>query len=312
MYNDTIKVANKIISDNDLIDIFNKMDEDIRKYEAVCKKEEQENIMYEREYQSWTAKNFDGKFKVTVNFYDDTTITFDNYNSFIGVFNTRIAEIKSLWLRYSYFYYVKYKGQYEKNFNQSIEMSIYDNKMDITVRLSSEDKKMDEVYNFIKSKILNAPEKYDRIIQKKSSIISKIGFSLGIIPSTIICTALLFVPTIREIYSISYVGFPIAAIVFGFLIGSMFFTGGVNSLYDSIMPEKKYSHYDVEKGRSVYVDDLDKFKSTSDILIGHKIDILKNRNEIKEMEEKYSKLIPYELIIVAVLSLLAVVVGKFI
>ena len=92
----------------------------------------------------------------------------------------------------------------------------------------------------------------------------------------------------------------------------MFFTGGVNSLYDSIMSEKKYSHYDVEKRRSVYVDDLDKFKSTSDILIGHKINILKNRNEIKKMEEKYSKMIPYELIIVAVLSLLAVVVGKFI
>lgn len=54
MYNDTIKVANKIISDNDLMDIFNKMDEDIRKYNAICKKEEQENIMYEREYQSWT------------------------------------------------------------------------------------------------------------------------------------------------------------------------------------------------------------------------------------------------------------------
>ena len=83
-------------------------------------------------------------------------------------------------------------------------------------------------------------------------------------------------------------------------------------MYDSIMPEKKYSHYDVEKGRSVYIDDLDKFKSTSDILIGRKLDVLKNRNEIKEMEEKYSKLIPYELIIVAVLSLLAVVVGKFI
>ena len=30
MYNDTIKVANKIISDTDLADIFQRMDEEIR------------------------------------------------------------------------------------------------------------------------------------------------------------------------------------------------------------------------------------------------------------------------------------------
>ena len=36
MYNDTIKVANKIISDTDLADIFQRMDEDDEVYKLLC------------------------------------------------------------------------------------------------------------------------------------------------------------------------------------------------------------------------------------------------------------------------------------
>ena len=49
MYNDMLKVANKIISDDDLVDIFTKMNDDIKKYEAISRQETQANLMYERE-----------------------------------------------------------------------------------------------------------------------------------------------------------------------------------------------------------------------------------------------------------------------
>ena len=54
MYNDTIKVANKIISDTDLADIFQRMDEEIRENQQICRQETMQNEKYEREYQySW-------------------------------------------------------------------------------------------------------------------------------------------------------------------------------------------------------------------------------------------------------------------
>ena len=46
MYNDTIKVANKIISDTDLLDIFQRMDEEIRENIQICK----HYILYDYKY----------------------------------------------------------------------------------------------------------------------------------------------------------------------------------------------------------------------------------------------------------------------
>ena len=167
MYNDKLKVANRIITDTDLIDIFNKMWEELEKYNKICKQEEQRNMVYERSYQTWTAENFSGTLKFTVNFDDNTNITFDNYNNFLSIFNNRIYEIKSIYVYYSYHYSVQYPNTTSKYYSQSINMSIYEEKMDVEVSLSSEDKKMDEVYNLIKQKILTAREKYDRVIKKK-------------------------------------------------------------------------------------------------------------------------------------------------
>ena len=177
MYNDTIKVANKIISDTDLADIFQIMDEEIRENQQICRQETMQNEKYEREYQHWTTKDFEGKFNCTFNFYDDTNITVDNYNAFITIFSNRLHEVKDMWVRYNYHYWIQ-NGRDQKMISQHINMNIYEYKMDIEVNLSSDDKKMDDVYQLIKEKILKAPERYDRIIKKKSSITNKIGFAL--------------------------------------------------------------------------------------------------------------------------------------
>ena len=311
MYNDTIKVSNKIISETDLADIFQKMNDDIKENEQICRQEKIQNEKYEREYQHWTTKDFEGNFKCQFDFYDDTNITVDNYNSFITIFNSRLQDVKYMWIRYGYSYWIQ-DGRDQKMVSQHINLTIYEHKMDIEVKLSSDDKKMDDVYQLIKEKILNAPERYDRIIKKKSSITNKIGFALGAIPSLIICTLLVFIPAIRHAYGATFVLFPIIVALLAFMIGNTVFGGTLDRLYSTIVPEKKYDHFDTSAGKSVYKDDIEKYLETSEIIIGKNINNIKNRKEIAELEEKYSKYIPIELIVLLTLSIIMIIVGKLI
>lgn len=309
MYNDTLKVANKIITDSDLARIFEKMNEELLENQKICRQETLQNEKYEREYQHWTTKNFEGKFRCSVDFYDDTQITFDNYNNFISVYNSRIDEIKSIYVSYHYSYWIQH-GREGNLINQSINMRIYEYKMDIDVNLSSNDKKMNDVYELIKEIILRAPERYDRIVKKKVSITNKITFALGVIPSAIIFTLLCFVPTIRHIYSASYVLYPIVVVLFGLAIGGTIFGSKLDKLYSTIVPSKKYAGYDSTNYKSIYKDDIDDYVQKSEIIIGKNIDNVKNRNEIKKLEEKYSKYIPVEIVVILVLSLIVILIGK--
>lgn len=311
MYNDTLKVANKIITDSDLARIFEKMNEEMLENQKICRQETLQNEKYEREYQHWTTKGFEGKFKCTVNFYDDTNITFDNYNNFISIYNSRIHEIKNMYVSYHYSYWIQH-GREDNLISQSINMNIYEYKMDIDVNLSSADKKMDDVYQLIKDIILRAPERYDRIVKKKSSITNKISFALGAIPSIVICTLLCFVPAIRHIYGASYVLYPIAVVLLGFMVGGTIFSGRLDKLYSTIVPDKKYAGYDSTNYKSIYKDDIDDYVQKSEIIIGKNIDNVKNRKEIEELETKYSKYIPIEIMVILGLSLLVILIGKFI
>ena len=311
MYNDTIKVANKIITDTDLLRIFEKMNEEVLENQKICRQETIENQKYEREYQHWTTKDFDGSLKCVVNFYDDTSITFDNYNNFISIFNSRLHEIKDMNIYYHYLYSIQH-GKDINYISQSINMYIYEYKLNIDVNLSSADKKMNDIYELIKDIILRAPEKYDRIVKNKNSITNKVTFALGIIPGIVICTLLCFIPTIRYIYSESYVVYPIVVILLGFALGGLIFGGKLDELYSTIIPNKKYAGYDSTNHKSIYKDDIDDFIQKGEIIIGKNIDNIKNRKEIEELEIKYSKYIPIELIIILVLSLLMILIGKLI
>ena len=76
--------------------------------------------------------------------------------------------------------------------------------------------------------------------------------------------------------------------------------------------KKKYDHYDTNSSKSVYKDDIEKYLETSEIIIGKNIDNIKNRKEILQLEQKYSKYIPIELIVLLVMSIIMILVGKLI
>lgn len=310
MYSDTLDVSNKIISDGDLLEIFEKMKEDMDENIRICNEETIRNEKYERNYQQWTTKDFRGKFIADVYFYDSTNIHFDTYEAFISVFHNRIQEIKNINIHFSYSYETLENGIMNMQ-NQYIDLTIKENKMSISVHLKSTDNKMNDVYNIIKDKILNAPEKYDRIIKKRSAICTKAMIALGIIPSIIICTLLAFVPSIRELYGSTYILYPIAVLLLGFMIGGTIFSRKMDALYSTIMPQRKYAGYDSKNHNTVYKDDVDSYINSSEIIIGKNIDNLNKRNKIKELDEQYSRYIPIELVVILGMSLVIIVISQF-
>lgn len=304
MYNDTLKVANKIISYDDLFDIFTKMQEKLIHYQKVSNNEEMQNKMLEYNYQKWTFKDSNSQLTFNVNFYDDTSIKFDNYNNFIGIFNNRLHEIKDIYVYFVLSYSTQEEGQQSKWYSQNINMWIYETKVEINTSLDSSDKKMEDIYEFIKNKILNAPIKYDNIIKKKSSISTIVGLAIGLIPGLIISTLLMFIPTIREIFANSYVLYPICVIVLAFVIGGTIASSKLDKLYKNIIPEQKYAGYDSTNYKSIYKDDIDKYVETSEILIGKNVDNLRSRQLIMENYDKYKKYLLPEIIILIVLSII--------
>lgn len=312
MYNDTIKVANKIITSEDLSEILATIHNEIE----ACKKqyayEKIQNEKYNLQYQNWTLKDYSPSFKVNVNFYDDTEIAFDNYYSFMAIFNSRLEEIKDFSILYSCSYFRKEPKMNSVYVTQHINIDIYETKMNLDIKLDSSDTIMNNTYEFIKNKILKAQPRYDEIIKNKNSIVNKISFAIGFIPVTIILAFLLFYKPIRYFYAATYILFPIADIIFSFAIGTTIIGGKLEKLYDSIIPDKKYSYYSSSEHRAIYEDDLEKFTSTSEILIGKNVDNLEKRRKILQMKSKYEEYLKYEIAILLIISILAILIGKFI
>lgn len=309
MYNETLTVANKIISYDDLLDIFTKMQEKLLYYQKVSNHEEIQNKMLDYNYQKWTFKDNESSLKFHVDFYDDTNIKFNNYNNFIGIFNNRLAEIKSIYVWFRLSYSVKDpEGRYEY-YSQYINMNIYETKANIEVSLISSDNKLEDIYELIKNKILNAPIKYDKVIKNKNLINNITSLSIGFIPSLIISTLLLFIPSIRHIFAISYVLYPVCSLILAFIIGGTITSPKLDKLYQNITPEQKYAGYDSNKGKSIYKDDIDKYIETSEILIGKNVNNLQCRKEIIEYYDQYKKYLPYELGIMFLISIITLFLG---
>ena len=302
MHNDTIKVANKIITEQDLIEIFLKMHEELEKYKKKYKQEVQENQALEYKHQNWSLKYFSGRLSFSVDFYDDTSVDFDDFNNFVGIFHNRVQDIKRLTVNYRLSHTTQHPNMEDVNYSQSIYMNIDEKKTSIDVSISSKDQKMNEVYELIKSKVLGAPIKFDRLIRKRNFITNKIAFGKGLIPSIVICLSFLLNADIRSFAIETYVAFPIVCLLLGFIIGSIL-NGKVLSLYEDLITDKKYAGYSIEKRKHIYVEDIDEYVSTGEILIGKNHGNLEKREMIKKLEEKYTKMLPYELLSIALISL---------
>lgn len=312
MYYDTIKCENKIITSEDILEILQTMNNTLKKYERISEQEKIKNQMLERKYQSYTYDYTISKMSFNINFTDNTEISIDKYETFIGLYHSRITEIKSIDISMTSSYSTKEELEYDKNYFQTIKLYITEDKMSITLNLKSEDPKFDDIYNLIKEKVLTAPEKYDSTIKNKNKIANTVALATGMIPALIITTILLFIPGLNNIMFKGFIVYPIIALFLMYIIGSIIANSKLDKYYDTIMPEKTYAGYDTQANRTIYKDDIESYINTSDILIGKKINNLIYREKINEIYNKYKKKTFTSFIALLVMSLITIVIGLFI
>lgn len=312
MYYDTIKCENKIITSEDILEIVQTMNNTLKKYERISEQEKIKNQMLERKYQSYTYDYTISKISFNINFTDNTEISIDKYETFIGLYHNRITEIKSIDISMTSSYSTKEELEYDKNYFQAISLYITEDKMSITLNLKSEDPKFDDIYNLIKEKVLTAPEKYDSTIKNKNKITNTVALATGMIPALIITTILLFIPGLNNIMFKGFIVYPIIALFLMYIIGNIIANSKLDKYYDTIMPEKTYAGYDTQANRTIYKDDIESYINTSDILIGKKINNLIYREKINEIYNKYKKKTFTSFIALLVMSLITIVIGLFI
>lgn len=309
MYNDKLDVCNKVISNDVLYDILEKMNEKILELNKICQKEKLENANRNYTDQVWTIKDFNGGVRCTFSFSNNTRVTCDKYRDIVAIFNSRLNEISSMVISFSCYYIKKQDGQI-KVISDSIVLFVYENSMNINLNISSDNDKIYDVYQFIKDQILSAPERYDRVIKKRSSIINMICFSVGFIPSIIILTLLIFVPTVKMLYETVYILYPIALVIFSFMFGSLLIRFKLLQLYAPLLPNKKYVGYDKETYKSIYKDDIDNYVASAEIIIGKNCNNIKNREKILHLEKKCGSFLPIEIGLIVIFSIIVVFICK--
>lgn len=304
MYNNTIKVENKIISAELLADIFARMNERLLECQKIYKQEFARNQILDFRERTWTFNDYgSSKLVFNVDFYDNTYIKFDNFISFISIYNSRLNEIKSIDMRFYLGYEIKENGMHGKHISEHINMYITEKKMSVDVAISSDSDKIRDIFKMIEEMVLSAPEKYDLVVKQKNKISNVVGFAIGSIPAIIVATLLLFYVPFRNIASMTFVAWPILTLILSFIIGNLAASNMLGKYYQNIVPDKVYNGYDAVNNKRLYRDDIENYIGTSEILIGKNCDNMRDRESILEIYKKYKKWPLYEIGIILLISI---------
>lgn len=303
MYNNTIKVENKIISAETLANIFQKMGERLSECNKIYQSEYIKNQQLNFSKRVWTFKDTGSKLYFNVDFYDNTYIKFDNYINFLSIYNTRLDEIKSIEVTYRINYEVKTLGLPSKNISEYLYMNIKEQKMNIEVAINDSESKIKDIYKMVEQMVLAAPIKYDEVVQHSKRILAIVGMAIGFIPAIMITLILLFFPPARNLFVVSYVLYPVLTIVIAYFIGNLCSQVVLGKYYEVILQDRIYAGWNHVNNKKLYKDNIANYINSSEILIGKNVKNLDYRKIIMDDYNKYKKWLLYEICIVLIISI---------
>lgn len=304
MVNKSVLICkNKIITSDNLNNIFKIVDEKCQELDKIYQKESKKNAIINYNYQEWTYKNLFKRFASNIEFDDDTGIKLEKISNFSEIFNQRVNDIKyahfSLYLSYEYNEY----GMTYKRITSYFYIDIKPDLIKCNFEIDDEDMVVKEFYNYIESMILNAPEIYDNTIKKYKTISLLSDLAINFIPTIIISFALLFNEKIHTIASTTYVFFPMCFIVLLIVINSFISPSGIKRLYDKIIPKKRAGY---SNGNRIYKYDMEKLVDTCWVLVGSNINNLEYRNKIKQRYDFLKKLFLIDLLVFVISTIIVI------
>ena len=307
MYTESIKSNNKIITYDDIYEIIYKMNEKLEYFLKIYENEKIANEKLNYDYQKWTFKDTSSKLNCRFYLKDGTSFDIDNYNEAMRIFNERIEEVETMFVRLDLNYTKTIENGKNQYYGQHIFLKINENSFEIDSSLASDDMLLEDVYNLISDKVYNAKERYDDVIKKRGLYTNIVGFPIGFVIAFIAAVALYFVPLAKELFQKSYIGFPIITLVISFVLGNMIGGAILNKLYEVIAPKRKYDGYDTKNHVSIYKDDIEEYTRKSEVLIGKNTHNLEIRNKIRAMKDKMKKVILIEIALLVIASIVVII-----
>lgn len=298
----TLECRNKIITKDDLNQLFNKIYDKKQELDKIYQEETVKNAAFRYEYQQWTYKNLSNIAYGEIEFEDKTAIKYDNFQNFIDVFNQRIDEIKRIKVHTNISYYYKDYIDY-RNTDGYVYIYVEPDSLKCNFSIDDNESNTKGLYNYIETLFLNAPEKYDSTIKKNKLITLMSDVAINFIPSIIISIFLLFNSTIRNMASSTYVLFPICCLILVIVLSELVSLSGVKRLYNKLIPTK-YAGY--SNGNKIYKYDMQKMVDTCEVLIGSNVNNLEYREKIKKKYEISKKMILIELGVLLIASIIVI------
>lgn len=304
---DNLNLSNRIITVDDIIDVVEKMYNTIEQYKQKSAEEMKPNEGLKSSEQRWQFKDLGSNVKCYITYVNGNSVTYSNFDDFRAILKDRNEEVKSFHASLYLGYSTKPTEAFDKVTHQGITFYVYEDNVSLHYDTNEGEQYLRETYDYIMNKMNSSVERYDNTIKKKGMISFVVGLAIAFIPAIILGTSLLLVESIKEIYISGYIVYPLLTILFACLLGALLGPYMLEGYYKNIVPNKKYVGY--SNGKSVYKDDVENFTNKNEVLIGKNAHNIEKREIIKETYNKYKKMIPVELIITLVISIVIIIMG---
>lgn len=247
------------------------------------------------------------KLQYTVSLKEGKSLTEDDFNWFVDELS-QTDKIKNISLCLSISFETKDSNNKEIRNRIYASVDFSENEARISIDTTNQENEAHRIYSEILRRLEENDDRYNKTIKNRNIRIQSFCISAGLILSYILYITLkinetkllnIFIGALNNKYVI-IIGQWITALV----LGNIFSSWIINMIYKPLLPGKKYVGYNSDTYESIYKDDVEDYKSYSEVHFGKYADAEKRRNMIEEIFNVTNKILLFQLIISFILFLI--------
>lgn len=280
-----IKVSNKIISIETIKKIAVYLQKQCETYGMLIKKDKLRNEPLNYNDRKYEYEGNDPYINYTIETLNGKIMTERNYDWFLNMLedNKNIKHIRI-------YQYISFSatgnnvGEYIFK-HLSTDIDFYEDRVNIIVDGKELESEVQKTYSNLRDILDSCIVKYDKTIKNRKIRMQSFYISTGLIFAYIAMILLyLNIDKISEIvmeYVMNKYVLVGAHLAIAIIIGNLFGSIYMNKLYEYLLPERKYSHYNESSRKNIYIDNIEEYIEKNEVQIGKFYNSIKRRNEVE-------------------------------